>query len=75
MGRQYAKFRDLPAPSRARIAVLGTLQLALLLAAEIDIQRRPASEINGPKSRWRLGCLINFVGPLIYFRWGRRTIH
>jgi hypothetical protein len=74
MGRQRVKFSDLPARSRARIVLLAVVQLTLLLAAEIDIQRRPASQINGPKGRWRLVCLINFVGPLSYFRWGRKTM-
>jgi hypothetical protein len=54
--------------------LLAAVQLTLLAAAEIDIQRRPASQINGPKNRWRLLCLINFVGPLSYFGWGRQRI-
>ena len=66
-------FRDLPVSRRVAVVTLGVLQFALLIAAEADIQRRQASEINGPKGRWRLLCLINFVGPLSYFRWGRRT--
>jgi hypothetical protein len=48
------------------------LQLGLLVAAELDIQRRPDASVNGPKVAWRLACLVNFVGPLSYFRWGRR---
>lgn len=52
--------------------MLGTAQLGLLIAAERDIQRRPADLIRGPKTRWRLLCLINFVGPLSYFAFGRR---
>ena len=67
------KFTDRPVARRAGIVLMGVLQLALLIAAQIDIQRRPAEEINGPKMRWRLLCLVNFFGPLSYFRWGRRT--
>ena len=52
--------------------MLATVQLGLLIAAERDIQRRPAALIRGPKTRWRLLCLINFLGPLSYFTFGRR---
>jgi hypothetical protein len=69
----FRKFKDLPVASRVAVVTLGVLQFALLIAAEADVQRRPAGEINGPKRRWRLLCLINFIGPLSYFRWGRRT--
>jgi hypothetical protein len=48
------------------------VQLGLLIAAERDIRRRPAALIRGPKTRWRLLCLINFLGPLSYFTFGRR---
>ena len=53
-------------------AILAAVQLALLIAAERDIHRRPASEVVGPKWRWRLICLINFIGAISYFRWGRK---
>jgi hypothetical protein len=52
--------------------VLAAVQLGLLIAAERDIQRRPASLVRGSKTRWRLVCLINFLGPLSYFTFGRR---
>jgi len=47
--------------------------LWLSVVAEWDIQRRPAAEVRGRKAFWRLACLTNTVGPLSYFRWGRRT--
>jgi hypothetical protein len=40
--------------------------------AELSIQRTPAEHIRGPKLVWRLACLSNTVGPLAYFRFGRR---
>ena len=73
MARSRARFSDLPRRRQAGIVVLGTVQLGLLIAAERDIQRRPAALIRGPKTRWRLLCLINFLGPLSYFTFGRRT--
>ena len=72
MSRARVRFGELSRRRRAGIAVLGTVQLGLLIAAERDIQRRPAVLIRGPKSRWRVICLINFLGPLSYFTFGRR---
>lgn len=48
-----------------------TVQLALASAAWVDLARRPASEVRGPKWRWALVIGVNFAGPLSYFRWGR----
>lgn len=72
MRRSRARFRELPRRSQVGVVVLGAAQLGLLIAAERDIQLRPADLIRGPKTRWRLLCLINFVGPLSYFAFGRR---
>jgi phospholipase D-like protein len=66
------KWSELSTPSRTGISLLGTVQFALLIAAQVDITRRSEREINGSKTVWRLVCLLNFIGPLSYFRWGRR---
>jgi hypothetical protein len=68
-----AKFGELPLRCRLTLLTLIVVQLGLLVSAELDIQRRPASEVRGRQGWWRLTCLINFVGPLSYFRWGRRS--
>lgn len=73
MRRSRVRFTELPRWRQAGIVVLATVQLGLLISAERDIQRRPAALIRGPKTRWRLLCLINFLGPLSYFTFGRRT--
>lgn len=70
--RESVTFSDRSLLSRIAIVLLGAVQVSLLIAAQVDIQRRPAEQINGPKTRWRLVCLINIIGPLSYFRWGRR---
>ena len=46
------------------------VQLSLLVAAQRDISRRPASEIRGSKALWRAATLINFVGPGTYVTFG-----
>ena len=58
---------------RVAVVVLGAIQIALYVAAYRDIARRPAAQIRGSKTKWRAICLLNTVGPLSYFRWGRVT--
>ena len=47
------------------------VQVTLFAAAQIDITRRGDDEIRGPKFLWRLICLVNVVGPILYFAIGR----
>jgi hypothetical protein len=63
---------DLPPAQQRLIIALASLQLSLLCAALWDIARRPVEEINGSKAAWAAASLVSFVGPLAYFRFGRR---
>jgi hypothetical protein len=50
----------------------------LKVAALIDIKRRPASQIRGPKWVWAaVVTVVNSLGgvPLAYFAFGRRREH
>ncbi len=58
---------------RIAMAVGGVVQLALLVAAQFDLVRRPAAAVRGSKWAWRAATLVNFVGPLAYFAFGRRS--
>lgn len=65
------RFRDLSPRGQALIIVMAIVQISLNAAAQIDITRRSPAEVRGSKLRWRLVSMINFAGPLAYFRWGR----
>jgi len=58
--------------SRTLIAAAGVVEVVLLAAALIDIRRRPADQIKGSKRMWTALALINIVGPISYFAFGRR---
>lgn len=58
---------------RAVVAVLATVQVVLAATAWTDLARRSRDEVNGRKGVWAAIIAVNFVGPLSYFRWGRRT--
>jgi hypothetical protein len=38
----------------------------------VDLRRRPPDQVNGPKPLWVAISLVNFVGPLAYFAFGRK---
>lgn len=65
------RWQDLPVAARVAIVVLGSIEISLFVAAQVDITHRPAEQIRGGKLRWRLISLINILGPLAYFKRGR----
>ncbi len=52
--------------------VLGSVQLSLAAGAWADLATRPAAQVNGRKPVWAAIIAVNVVGPLAWFRWGRR---
>jgi hypothetical protein len=66
------RWEDLSDGQRAGVAVVGVVQVALLVAALRDLWRRPADQVNGSKLLWLPLCFVNFFGPLAYFRFGRK---
>jgi hypothetical protein len=66
------KWNDLSQAQRAGFGLLSVVQLGLLVAAQVDLTRRSDAEVNGPKAVWRAVTLVNIVGPLAYFAFGRR---
>ena len=69
---KHKTWSDLTTAQRVGVGLLGTVQVGLLVAAQVDLTRRDDEQIKGPKPMWRAVSLINFVGPLAYFALGRR---
>lgn len=65
-------WRQLSTPQRAILLAAGILEILLLLAALLDLRRRPAEQIRGSKRVWTLVAFINYVGPVAYFLVGRK---
>jgi hypothetical protein len=51
---------------------LTAVEIALTATALVDLARRPARQVRGPKQLWLLGCFVQPVGPLAYLALGRR---
>lgn len=70
--RHKQKWSDLSPGQRRLIVLLGSLQVSLAVSAWVDLARRRADQVNGPKPVWAAVIALNTVGPLSYFRWGRK---
>jgi hypothetical protein len=69
------RWNDLSERTRRLIIVIAVAEGILKLAALIDIKRRPASQIRGPKWLWApVVMVVNSAGiaPISYFIFGRR---
>jgi len=54
--------------------MLGTsIQISLAVSAWADLARRPPELVNGSKKKWVAVIAVNVVGPILYFRRGRRS--
>jgi hypothetical protein len=58
--------------TRRLIVVAGVVEAGLKVAMLIDIKRRPADQIRGPKWLWRPLAFVNLFGPVSSFAFGRR---
>jgi hypothetical protein len=67
------KWKDLSEGQRRLITVAAVVETALKVAMLIDLKRRPASQVRGPKWLWASTALINSAGvvPVSYFIVGR----
>jgi hypothetical protein len=66
------KWSDLGKGKRWLIVVAGVAEACLKVAMLTDIKRRPAEQVRGSKWLWRPLALVNLLGPVSYFAWGRR---
>jgi hypothetical protein len=73
MSKAIRAFRKLSPIKQAAIVAVTGWNVALITIAQRDLASRPDSQIRGSKRLWRVACLTNTIGPLSYFRWGRRT--
>ena len=67
------RWEDLSTPQKASIILFGMVQIVLLVAALLDIRKRPVEEITGGNKRiWMMIAFVNYIGPIAYFLFGRR---
>lgn len=65
------RWSELSRGSQVGVVVLGAAQIALQGVALVDLARRPADQVRGPKAAWAAASFVNFIGPLVYLTIGR----
>lgn len=71
MAKQKKRWSELSPKTRGAIVAAGAVQVALSIAAQVDLTRRPAEKVRGPKICWRAIAMVNVFGPIAYFLRGR----
>ena len=66
------RWEGLSRAQRRSIVVATVVQLSLLVAALLDLRRRPEADIRGSKRAWTAGVFVNWIGPVAYVVYGRR---
>jgi len=74
MSQQKKKWSEFSPAQKAGTFVAGFVQVALLIAALVDIRRRPAEQIRGRKGLWAAIAFVNWIGPISYFLFGRKQV-
>jgi hypothetical protein len=64
---------DLTPRQQTAVLVAGAVQLSLAATAWADLATRRPAEVNGSRPMWAAVIAVNVVGPLAWFRWGRRA--
>ncbi len=68
------KWSDLSKRNQRLLMAAAAVETSLKAAALIDLRRRPASQVRGPKWAWIPALtILNSAGlaPITYFVWGR----
>jgi hypothetical protein len=66
------RWSDLTRTQQLLIIASAGVELVLTATALVDLARRPADQIRGPKPLWALGCIVQPLGPVAYLALGRR---
>jgi hypothetical protein len=67
------RWANLSDGQRKLLLAAAAVELSLKVAALIDIKRRPANQVRGPKALWRAAMAVNGIGPVSYFVIGRKA--
>ncbi len=67
------KWDELSITGKLLVMALTSVQISLAVSAWTDLAQRSAEQVDGSKRTWAAIIAVSFVGPLLYFRRGRRT--
>lgn len=65
------EFNDMSTATRVTLITGVLVEVAGKIASWVDLSRRPAESVRGPKWVWVLAQFINGLGPAAYWAFGR----
>ncbi|MCH9815050.1 MAG: PLDc N-terminal domain-containing protein [Actinomycetia bacterium] len=68
---QTKKWSELSKKQRTAISALIAVEAVVTTVAVVDLARRPAEQVRGPKPLWLTGFLFQPLGPVLYLTVGR----
>jgi hypothetical protein len=74
MRTERKRWSDLSRRQQRLTIAAGAVELVLTTVSVVDLARRPAAEVRGPKGLWLLAFLVQPVGPIAYLMNGRRRV-
>ena len=74
MGMERKRWSDLSRRQQGLTIAVGAVEVVLTTVSLVDLVRRPAAEVRGPKGLWLLAFLVQPVGPIAYLTNGRRRL-
>jgi Phospholipase_D-nuclease N-terminal len=63
---------DLTGWERVAVVAIGAVEAVLTTTAAVDLIRRPAERVRGPKALWWPAIFVQPVGAPAYLIWGRQ---
>jgi hypothetical protein len=66
------KWSEMSSGQRSVVVAASAVELVLTGVALVDLYRRPAFQVRGPKPLWAVACFVQPVGPIAYLVAGRR---
>jgi hypothetical protein len=70
--RRHVRWSDMSGTERAAVLALGAVEAVLTTVAAVDLFRRPAGDVRGPKALWWPVLFVQPIGPVAYLSLGRR---
>ena len=73
MSPRRVHWSELTRSQRGWIVGLGLVEVVLTTVSHVDLARRRAEDVRGPKVLWRLALFVQPMGPVAYLILGRRS--
>lgn len=72
LSRIRTEFAELSTTAQVGLVAVVVAEVSGKIASWIDLRRRPAEAVRGPRCAWALAQFINGFGPAAYWAFGRR---